>query len=470
MEKTAFIGRAGELEVLEEAFARRGGELAIVYGRRRVGKTELLRRFCRGKKAFFYTARQWNGGRQLADFSEKLAELTGLKGVCFAGWMQAIDAAIAAAGNERLVIVIDEFPYLAQANPGLMSELQAHWDEVLSKKNVMLILCGSAVSFISKHVLGEKNPLYGRARTILKVDPMDFRDACGFYPNFCAEDKFRAYAVLGGIPYYCAAVDDSRPLADSLASLLLRKGGFLTEEALVTLMTEFRDSTEYNGILQAIAFGASGFNEIAQKSLVGTTVLSGYLKVLEDLRLIEKEFPVLGKTGVRGNGLRGIYRLTDAYLRFWFRYVEGQSVLPAKLESARRIWECGVEPKFSEFASPVFEEVCRQHIRNLYLDGKLGMSLASFGRWWSKTDEIDMVGVNAGRTQCLVGECKYRNEPVCVKELAALEAKVGQLPLAQNAVTDRWLFSKSGFTATLTALAAEDQTLHLVTLSDLVPG
>lgn len=367
-----------------------------------------------------------------------------------------------------MIIVIDEFQYIAKERPSILSELQVLWDEELSRKNIFLILCGSAVSFIAKEVLGEKNSLYGRARTIMKVRPLPFQTTAQFVPGCTADDVFRGYAVLGGVPYFWQGMNPQRSMTENLSSSLLRESGFLNDEAQSVLRQEFRDPSTYNAILQAIAFGATTRHEIAQKSLADSRNLTKYLTVLEDMDLIERESSVFAGSADLSNASRGLYRIADHYLKFWFRFLAKNPAPIMTRAEAMSEWRASVEPFFSEFASEAFEEVCRQYLVRLRLAGRLPFRPAVLGRWWEKSEEIDIVAADHDRRSCLVGECKCRNEKVGLKVLRSLQAKCARLPVHDEAVFHYWLFSRSGFEDSLKALAERDPYLHLVGMDDLL--
>lgn len=468
MSNIDFFGRTGELETLQDAYESPRAEMAIIYGRRRIGKTALIQKFCEGKPVFFYTARAWKDAFQLEAFSEAVGTFNHNAQQRFLDWPAALRALTSLPCDSRLVIVIDEFQYIAKERPSVLSELQVLWDEELSRKNIFLILCGSAVSFIAKEVLGEKNPLYGRARTIMKVRPLPFQITAQFVPQCKADDVFRGYAVLGGIPYFWQDINPQRSLTENLASNLLRESGFLNDEAQSVLRQEFRDPSTYNAILQAIAFGATSRHEIAQKSLADTRNLSKYLTVLEDMDLIDREFSVFSGAGDLSNASRGLYRISDHYLKFWFRFLSKNPVPIMTRAEALSEWHALVEPFFAEFASGAFEEVCQQYLVRLRYAGQLHFRPTEMGRWWAKNVEIDIVGADHERRHCLVGECKYRNEKVTLKVLRSLQAKCAHLPVRDETVFDYWLFSRSGFDDALKALAERDPYLHLVGMDELL--
>ena len=468
MSDTEFFGRIGELETLQDAYESATAEMAILYGRRRIGKTALIRKFCEGKPVFFYTARAWKDPFQLDEFSQAVGAFCGNPQQRFLNWPVAFRALADQTCDARKVIVIDEFQYIAKACPSFQSELQVLWDEELSRKNIFLILCGSAVSFIAKEVLGEKNPLYGRARTIMKVRPLPFQTTAQFVPGCSVSEVFRGYAVLGGIPYFWLGMNPERSMTENLASNILKANGFLNDEAQSVLRQEFRDPSTYNAILQAIAFGATSRNEIAQKSLADSRTLTKYLSVLEDMDLIEREFSVFAGPGDLSNASRGRYRIADHYLKFWFRFLAKNPVPIMTRAEAMSEWNSSVEPFFSEFASEAFEEVCREYLVRLRYAGKLPFHPSVLGRWWEKGNEIDIVATDHDRRNCLVGECKFRNDKVGLKVFRSLQAKSIYLPVAEDAVFHYWLFSRSGFEDALVELAERDPYLHLVSMDELL--
>lgn len=346
--------------------------------------------------------------------------------------------------------------------------MQVAWDEALSKENFVLILCGSAVSFIAKDVLGEKNPLYGRARTIMKVRPLPFRTVSEFVPEYSVDDIFKGYAVLGGIPYYWQFLDVRRSMEENLALNLLRSNGFLNDEPQSLLRQEFRDPSTYNAILRSIAMGASTRSEIAQKSLVDSRILTKYLTVLEDMDLIEREFPVFSGPGELGNASRGLYKLCDPCQKFWFRFLADSPILTLSREEARLEWKERVEPSFSEFAAEAFEAICKEYLLRKRLKGKLPVTLMHFGRWWFKDSEIDIVGADKTRRNCIAAECKYRREAAGMKVLRSLQKKCAQLPVADDAVFSYWIFSRSGFDEALKNEAEAHSNIHLVPMEALL--
>ena len=288
-----FIGRTAELEFLENQYKTENGQLIFLYGRRRIGKTETLKEFCKNKPHIFYSCAQTTNEKQLLDFSkillrEKIPAANFL--TSFNSWEQAFESINDLPyGNAKKLVVIDEFPYMCKGNPSIPSILQNLWDNFLKDKNIMIILCGSAMSFIEKELLASKNPLYGRATGIYKMTEMDFYDAIKFFPNYTPEEKILAYSILGGIPHYLQQFDKNLSLEENIKQKILTKGTVLYSEVDFILHQELRETAIYNAIIQAVALGATTLAEISQKSLLNnTSKTSIYLNNLIDLGIIKK--------------------------------------------------------------------------------------------------------------------------------------------------------------------------------------
>ena len=322
-----FIGRETELKFLNDKYSENGGQLIVLYGRRRVGKTETLREFCKGKPHVFFSCTQTTDPVQLRNFSARvLREDIPAKSYIteFTDWERAFRAVRELPyGDRKKLLVIDEFPYMCRGNKSIPSILQNLWDAELRDANVMIILCGSAMSFIEKELLAEKNPLYGRATGIYKMKEMGFYDAAKFFPDYSDRDKVLAYAVLGGIPHYLRQWNPGLSIDENIKRNILTKGCILYSEVEFLLHQELRETPIYNSIIEAVALGNTKLNDISQKSLVeDTSKTSVYLKNLIELGIVEREFSVDAKTKEQANSGRGAYRLTDNYLPFlvclWF--------------------------------------------------------------------------------------------------------------------------------------------------------
>jgi AAA+ ATPase superfamily predicted ATPase len=456
-----FVNRVSELELLEKRYASGKAEFFVLYGRRRVGKTELLARFCEGKRSIFF----------VSDLGSEISLRTALSAAVnavlfgpnqmnavYSTWEDLLHALAQAAQSERLVVVLDEFPYLVTAHPPLATILQRVWDQTLKNSQIMLILCGSYIGMMEETVLGYQAPLYGRRTAQYLLEPLQFKDARQFYPSFNLEDQVRAYAVYGGTPAYLHTIQPQQSLKENILDGILSRGSFLYDEVRFVLQQELREPRNYFAILQAIAAGKTRLNEIKQAT--GIDGATAYLDTLQQLHLVERLVPVTETQPQKSR--RGIYRLKDNYLRFWFRYVHPNR---SQLErgGAQTILDNQVLSEIDHFASLTFEEVCQQFFWQSGLTGKLPFVPTNIGNWWNANEEIDLVVL--GEKDAILVECKWTSKPVGIDILAELERKSDLLrPELEHRKIRFALCSRSGFTPQLMKDARRRQDVALLDL------
>ncbi|MGN1116381.1 MAG: ATP-binding protein [Candidatus Ornithomonoglobus sp.] len=460
-----FIGREAELKFLNDRYNSGKSEFIVLYGRRRVGKTETLKEFAKDKQHIFYSCRECTDTEQLRSFSAQIfkTDIPAKRYLStFSDWQQAFESITELPFQGKKLVIIDEFPYAANNNKSIPSILQNLWDNLLCDKNVMLIICGSAMSFIEKELLGQKNPLYGRATGILKLRKMDFYDAAKFFPDYCVLDQITAYAVLGGIPHYLKQFDPDRTIEDNIKENILTKGSILYSETEFLMHQEFRETNIYNTVIEAVALGNTKMSDISAKTQIERTKLSAYLKNLIDLSIIERDFPVDAKIKEKANTQRGLYRLTDNYFRFWYAFVFANL---SELESndVDGVYEYIVKPELDIFVSLCFEDVCKAYLRKRNKENTLPLRFSKIGRWWNKTDEIDIMAADVRNNKLLLGECKYKNTPVDTGTILSLIQK----PVPKCDKTYYMLFSKSGFTQNAVNYAKEND-IELISADDII--
>ncbi len=460
-----FVNRFSELELLEKRYASGNAEFFVLYGRRRVGKTELLARFCEGKRSIFFVSDL--GSEISLRTSLSAAVNTTLFGhnqmnAVYSRWEDLLHALAQAAQSERLVVVLDEFPYLVTAHPPLASILQRVWDQTLKNSQIMLILCGSYIGMMEETVLGYQAPLYGRRTAQYLLEPLQFKDVRLFYPSFDLEDQVRAFAVYGGTPAYLHTIQPQQSLKENILDGILSRGSFLYDEVRFVLQQELREPRNYFAILQAIAAGKTRLNEIKQAT--GIEGATAYLDTLQRLHLVERIVPVTETQPQKSR--RGIYRLKDQYVRFWFRYIHPNR---SQLErgGAQIILENQVLPEIDHFSSLTFEEVCQQFFWQAGLSGKLPFVPTNIGNWWNSNEEIDLAVL--GEKDAMLVECKWTSKPVGIDILAELERKA---QLVKPELGDRQirfgLCSKSGFTPQLMKGLEQRIDVMVLDLPDIV--
>lgn len=459
-----FIGRKNELDTLNKLWSCDKFEFAVIYGRRRVGKTALINEFAKGKDTIFFTGVETNAKQNLDNFSRCIMEYsTGIAlDSSFSTFQAALEYVFELAKRKRIVLVIDEYPYVARAAKSLASTLQLLIDKNKDTSKLFLILCGSSMSYMEDEVLAYKAPLYGRRTAQLKIQSFDFFEARSCFTRFSDYDKALAYGVVGGTPQYLMQLNDSLSIEDNIKNTHLNPASSIFEEPNNLLKQEVREPAIYNAVITAIATGCSKMNEISNKIDEDTSVCATYIKNLIALGIVKKESPY-GEKSSR----KTIYSIEDNMFRFWYRFVpENTSIIS---RGATALAYSRIAPEIPAYMGGVFEEICKQYLWKLLLDGKCAVNFNDIGRWWgtnpkTKTqEEIDIMG--ADKDSALFGECKWTNEKV---DLSVLETIVERSTLFHYKKKHFYLFAKTGFTKGCIDRATEMGNATLVSYEDML--
>lgn len=460
-----FIGRECELASLNKLYTSDKFEFAVIYGRRRVGKTALINQFIKDKRALYFMGVESNAKQNLENLSKDIMEFgTGIRAeTAFLSFQAALEYVFRLAEKERLILAIDEYPYVARSSKSLASTLQLLIDKYKDNSKLMLILCGSSMSYMEDHVLAYKAPLYGRRTAQMKILPFDFADAFQCFKNFSAEDKALIYGIVGGTPQYLLQMNDRLSVEDNIKNTFLNVTSSLFEEPENLLKQEVREPALYNAIITAIATGASRMAEISTKVGEDSSVCAGYLKNLIALGLIQKETPY-GEKASR----KSIYSIDDNMYRFWYRFVPENNSIIAR--GAADLAYKRIEPYLSDYMGRVFEEICKQYLWKLLLSGESLVEFKELGRWWG-TDpstrsqtEIDIMG-EQDRNTALFGECKWINEKV---DVGVLETLIERSQLFHYQNVHLYLFAKRGFTKGCVDKAMETRNVTLVSYENIL--
>ena len=465
-----FIDRKSELDFLAQRYQSNLAELFVLYGRRRVGKTELLRAFCLDKPHVFFIATLSSDSDQLATFSQQVYGFNHLEvppGFRFPSWDAAFRALADLPMQPRPIIILDEFTYLISGNKAIPSILQKVWDEKLKDTRIMLVLCGSYIGMMETEVLGYQAPLYGRRTASALLRPLDLPSASLFFQNYSAEEKFIAWAVVGGMPYYLRTFQDDQNVFSNIRKHILdAQTGTLFNEPRLLLMEELREPRNYFSILRAIAQGRTRLSEIAQGAGIGdVTTVARYLDILQQLRLVTRRVPATETQPEKSK--KGIYQIDDHFLRFWFRYVHpNQGGLDLGLADA--ILQQRIQPDLDHFAATAFEEAAISFTGRLSQAGELGFLPERIGGWWNREAEIDVLAVNLTEKIALIGECKWTVHPVGMSVLVDLEQKAQALMKDHRIENVQFaIFARSGFTSELEERSRKDG-IRLFTVDMLV--
>lgn len=458
-----FIGRAKELQVLQREYDRQGASLVIVYGRRRLGKTTLCEHFAKDYLSLYFLATEENETENRKAFQRRLASFTGSELLASANvpdWDTLFRVFAAHRPEERKILILDEFQYLGKANAAFPSIFQRIYDEILSNNNIMVILCGSLVRMMECQTLSYSSPLYSRRTAQIRLSQIPLSDYAQFYPDLSPSRLLPFYAVTGGVPKYAELFQPEAPLEDMIANHILDRSSFLYEEPTFLLQGEVSEIGSYFALLKTIAAGQQRLGNIAARLEVPQSHLTRYLHTLAELDLISRIVPVTERTPKKSK--RGLYRLTDNYLRFWFRFV-----YPYRDSLERGHLEAAAEMLRRSFVSGhlayVYEDLCRDYIWTLSSQQAWPFPLQSVGKWWSAAEEIDIVGLHPEEPAIIFGECKYWRHPVGMNILADLQRKAAAVDWHKKERAEYYiLFSACGFSPDLQAAAREDPCLHLV--------
>lgn len=460
-----FIGREKELRSLNSLYASDKFEFAVIYGRRRVGKTVLINEFIDNKKSIYFMGIESNAKQNLENFSKSIVEYASgiAANTSFQSFQAAFEYVLELSQNERIILVIDEYPYVARSSKSLASTLQMLIDKYKDTSKMMLILCGSSMSYMEDNVLAYKAPLYGRRTAQMKILPFDFEETCRFFKNFSAEDKALIYGIVGGTPQYLLQMNDKLSIEDNIKNTYLNPTSFLYEEPTNLLKQEVREPAIYTAIITAIATGASRMSEIATKVGEDTNVCTSYIKNLMNLGIVQKETPYGEK-----NSRKTIYYIEDNMFRFWYRFVLGNNSIIMR-GATDRVYK-RIEPYLSDYMGKVFEDICTQYLWKQLLDEKCPVEFSSLGRWWGndptekKQTGIDIMG-EQDKDTALFAECKWTNEKV---DRGVLETLIKRSKLFSYTNVHYYLFSKSGFTKGCIEKAEEMGNVCLVSYGEIV--
>ena len=469
-----FIGRERELTSLKEFYDRDGIGMTVIYGRRRIGKSTLIAEFVRDKKNIFYTATKVGKARNLELFSRQVTDLfmPGVENISFHTTEAVFDFIDKNIGNDKVVLVIDELPYWAERDEALLSIMQKYIDTVWNDKNLKIILCGSALSFMEKKVLSEKSPLFGRRDSQIRLEAFDYLDAAKFVPDYSCEDKAVCYGITGGVARYLSMIDPSKSIDENIVRLFFRTDGYLYDETRNLLTQEFTDIAIVNNIIEQIASGENTLNTIAGKIGEKEPTVLYSLDKLINVGLVEKKKCITDEK----NKKKTQYVLKDYMFKFWYEFIpKATSVI--EMGQGELYYQKAVKPVLHSFMGAVFEDMCKYYTLKQGITGEYGCFLTSVGSWWGTeniTDEngniraqsadIDVVAISEIDKKAVIGECKFKNEKID-KGIYETLIRRGKLIAAKYKVSKYIFFSLSGYTDWFKDLKDED--VLLLTLDSL---
>jgi len=451
-----FVDREEEIDQLGDCYDSETADFVVIYGRRRLGKSELVRQSIADRDdAVYYQAVESTAQNQLEQFVDvATAQFPSLENV-----RRDWEAILEALGEEDAIVVVDEFPFLIEEDESLPSRMQRVWDLELQETEMTLVLVGSSISVMEDKVLSGSAPLYGRRTATIDLGPLSVANAHQFFPAYDPETAITTWSIYGGTPYYLQTVAPDEPLATNVQQAILSERGLLYSEPEFLLRTELRQPNTYFSILRALAHGRRTPNEIAGMAGVESGSLSTYLQKLRRIRLVERHIPV---TESPTASKRGRYRIAAPLFRFWFRFVYGnQDQLRMLGDDA---YEEVVAPELPDYVSPLFERLCQRALPEL-----VDRQFRDVGQWWFKEHELDVLGL--ADDGLVAGECKFTSRPAGEGVLADLERTASDVRWSAEPADGETLyvlFSRSGYTADLSAVAEARDDVRLFGLSEIL--
>jgi AAA+ ATPase superfamily predicted ATPase len=448
-----FVGRKKELDTLNYEYNKAEASFVVIYGRRRVGKTTLIKEFIKAKKSVYFLANEEIELENEKKLQEELAvylKQDYIRDMTFKNWDGIFKLIPESTTEEKLVLVIDEFQYLCMTNKAFPSIFQRIWDEELKKKNIMIIICGSYMNMMEGLTLSYTSPLYGRRTAQIKLSPLSFNETREFYKELSFEEQVKRYSITGGVPKYIEVFKEKNNLLASIEKNVLNSDSFLYEEPNFLLKNEVEKPITYLSILKAIAAGNHKMGNISSNLSISSSTVGKYLSVLQGLDIVVREVPVTEENSEKSK--KGLYIIKDNFIDFWFKFVFPYTsyLEMGRTEYVLKVIERNIIDNHVAF---VFEKVCAE----MLWDMELPFQPLKVGRWWDSNEEIDIVAINSFENSILFGECKFWENKVGVSVLSKLKEKAKKVRCLNEDRNEYYaIFSKNGFTEELLKYQQEE--------------
>lgn len=457
-----FINRKKEIKFLNDEYLRNGSSLVILYGRRRIGKTELCKAFMKDKNTLYFLATEESETQNRNAFKDIVSDFCEnelLKNSRVNNWEILFKIILDKSKNEKLLLVIDEFQYLGKSNSAFPSIFQKIWDTILKDNNIMVILCGSLISMMEEQTLNYSSPLYGRRTGQIKLKQIKFKHYNEFFEKKEYSELIKYYAITGGVPKYIELFYDGNDIYSSIYKNIISKQSFLYDEPNFLLQKEVSEIGSYFSIIKAIAAGNQKLSKIAGVLEMKQTGITKYLKTLIDLDIIEREVPVTEENPEKSK--KGLYKIKDNFLLFWFKFIY-PNISFIESDNVDIVMNKIKDNFIDNHVSYVYEDICIEKMWELNKNNVFNFNFSKVGRWWNNDKEIDIVAFDNTEKNIIFGECKFWGNKVGVNILTALEEKSKYIEWNKNNRKEQFiLFSINGFTDDLIKLASERKDIIL---------
>lgn len=463
-----FLNRKVELEELERIWRRSKAGFVVLYGRRRVGKSSLLKHFSKGRQVFYWTATKTTDKKLLQSFSREFHLFRNPTAsipdeFSYPNWESALMAIADNVRKNKIMVVFDEFPYAIDAVPELPSLLQKIWDDELKNSRIVLFVTGSRIGMVESHILSSKGPLYGRATDVIWLDPFPLNALHQFLPKYSKSQLVEVYSITGGVPLYIEIFDDSVCVLENLKREVLSKSSMLKAEPYFLIHEELKEPMRYAAILQELSGGKNTQAEVAKAIGVAPSHVIPYLHTLERLRYMGRHIPV---TEERKSSRKSRYVLSDLFLKFYFRFIaprmnlieEGREAL--LFEEISKNWDSFV-------GKSGFEEICRLWCIDQAKKSHLSFEPDVIGKFWDSSVEVDIAMISKKHRSMIIGECKWTRKQCDISVLNDLNRKAAYLKKKFGYHINMMIFSKSDFADGLME-RAKIENVKLIGLNEMI--
>ena len=458
-----FVGRKNALQSLEDKYDENKGHLIVVYGKRRLGKTAFLKEFSKDKEHFFYMCRETIDSEQIKLFSEEILEDHPIRSFIssFDDWEKAFMFLVNEGKEKRILIVIDEFPYLAQSNKSVLSTLQSVWDNHGDNTKLMCILTGSSLSYIEDEMLSEKSPLFGRTTGAIKIDALSFNESQGILEHFNTEEQIAYYSFLGGVPRYLKAMDPQKSISENIDHQFLNKFSFLYQEIDFLIREELREPSTYYAILGAVANGANKIRDIADSTQLDKTKINVYIKNLIQLNILYKKVPLL-LPEEKINQHRSLYLFKEPYFKFYFRFIVPNLSL-LENDTTHEVLNKRVLPYIDSYIEEDFQQIAIEYLKELNGSNKLPHVYQQIGDTWNDKVKIPILGFT-NDDYVLVGKAFYKRLPT-MRDIDIIKQDLAIYTKDSHKKTDYYFFINTKLSDELDTISKLDEHIHFITIN-----
>lgn len=453
-----FLGRTSELNYLNTFYDSEGSQLLVVYGQRNIGKTSLLKEFVKGKPYHYYCARSASEREQTYEWGRELRNLTGNLPE-YPSYAEIFEG-ISENGSGKMVMIVDEFQHAVKSGNAFMKDLVSFVRERGKHREILVVLLSSSTGWVENSMVTRIGEAAYALSGFLKIKELPFEEMRRFFSKFSAEECVEAYAILGGFPGLWTQFDDALSIKENICQFILNPHTYLQEEGLRTVAEELRETAVYHTILASIASGRHKLNDLYRHTGFSRAKISVYLKNLMELELVEKVFSY--DTEGKANTQKGIYRIRNHFVHFYFRFLyPNRSALA--LKNVDEFYEEHIQLFFKNFATPYFKEVCRQQIEKWDQEEKLPIGIDRIGEWVGKSGNIDVIAQDeTGKT--LVAYCNWERSVMQYEDYEKLLSNIEKAKLGADTI---YLFSIQRFDEKLSLEAKMKKNLKLISLEDM---